>query len=706
MQNLISFTSLMASGILFLLGVFVLLQGTNKVLNRSFFVYFLALSVWSLGVYGLVSGFSTTILIWLKIMEAGVVFMPSTFLLFTYNFLNKEYRPKHSLVSVSFALSTVYLCLSFTPFFFMGVTKVKFGYVGQPYLSPIFPVFVAFVVLSMAYGLYCLYHELVRSKGSRLQQLLYFFFASALFWVSALSVVPTLIGKVIIGGFPIWNFTNILYGLILSYAIIRHRLMDIEVVVKRGVVYSALAAAIAGAYSAFVLIFGQIFDNRSRSAEWLVIAATSITIAVGFIPLQELLIHLTDRYFFRKQYNYRTALKDLGKDIAEIMPLRPFLYLFTKKLMEIMRLSGACFAVWSEKERSFVFLSSRGGVKCMEGKQLEENDAVISALKGKEYLTNIEASSELKSWMETFKIQLMIPCSIKGRTKGIIFLGEKLSQDEYTDEDLELLTTLAPQLGMSISNCQTYGEERELREAAEEKMEEAKAKAERSNRLAALGTITANLAHEIKNPMTVLRSRAERGLNKVGDQEFVRETFNLLITHIDGILKIVGNMLKFAKTKEWGKLSPLDVNKVMEETLSLSISRMKDKNIELIKDLKADKMVNGDATSLQEAFLNIIMNAIVFTDEGGKLTVITKDSGDNIEVSIKDTGIGMNKEVLSHLFEPFFTTRAEGTGLGLSITYRIVNDHGGHIDVSSKPEQGSNFTIVLPAVHPTSSHTT
>ena len=250
--------------ILLFLGVFVFSRGTNKILNITFFLYFLALSVWGFGVFGLASGFSATILIWLKIMETGVVFLPSTYLLFTYHLLAAEHRPKRSVVISAFVLSFTFLILAYTPYFFMGVTKVKFGYVGQPYPSPIFLVFVSFVTGSMLYGLYCLYGEMIHSKGMRLNQLLYFFLASALFWVSALSVVPTLVGMVMLGGFPIWNFTNILYGVILSYSIIRYKLIDIEVVIKRSFVYSALVALIVGVYALGTFMLQEIIRQPYR----------------------------------------------------------------------------------------------------------------------------------------------------------------------------------------------------------------------------------------------------------------------------------------------------------------------------------------------------------------------------------------------------------------------------------------------------------
>ncbi len=709
MQNLISISSLLASAVLFLISIFVYSRGMRRIINISFFLYFFVLAVWSFGIYGLVSGFEPTILIWLKIMCTGVVFIPSTFLFFVFNLLDANSRPRTSLVIAAFVISSIYLVLTFTPYLFMGVAKVHYGYVGQPFPCPIFPLFVAYVVASMIYGHYCVYHELKYSRGRRLNQLLYFFTASAAFTIGALAVVPTLVGLVILGGFPLWNFTNILYSFLTAYAILRHRLMDIEVVIKRSFVYSVLVALIVGVYALGTFALQEIFGNMI-GFKWLLATIGAAIIAIGFRPLEILFTDLSDRYFFKKKYDYHQTLKDLSRGMAELTNLERLAKLIVRIVERNMKLEGAMLMVYDYRKSNFRTVSAQGRMKAQAGMVMAKNDPLIKYFDqtsnilmkedlvhelGREKLTDDFRSSlhKLLKEMDKCSAVMCVPSKIKEKLIGLLMLADKKSQDAYSSEDISLLQTLAPQAAVAIKNAMTYDEIRKDLEAEHGKVEMIEQQLVKSQHLASLGTLAAGVAHEIRNPMQALRMKAEALAEKAADHPYIKEAAEVLIKNADRVLMITKEMLDLSKQKDVER-KPVNVNETIESVTQFIQFR----NIKLFKELGDVPRVSGDPQQLSQVMINLIENAIKAMPHGGSIIIKTYSAGQDVNIDIIDTGIGITPENLVKIFDPFFTTHAESTGLGLSISYKIIREHGGSIKVKSEVGKGSTFTVSIPAL--------
>jgi CheY-like chemotaxis protein/anti-sigma regulatory factor (Ser/Thr protein kinase) len=167
--------------------------------------------------------------------------------------------------------------------------------------------------------------------------------------------------------------------------------------------------------------------------------------------------------------------------------------------------------------------------------------------------------------------------------------------------------------------------------------------------------------------------------------------------------KILARIREFVKEKSDKTYSPVDLNGLMEDSLEMTRAHWKDAaflagiEIEIKKEYYATGMVMGDATELREVLTNLLLNAVDAMPQGGELILQTREEGDYVLVTIKDTGMGMTEEVKSKLFVPFFTTKGEkGTGLGLSLSFGIITQHKGEITVESTPGYGSSLTIKLP----------
>ena len=236
----------------------------------------------------------------------------------------------------------------------------------------------------------------------------------------------------------------------------------------------------------------------------------------------------------------------------------------------------------------------------------------------------------------------------------------------------------------------------------------------RSDRLASLGTLSAGMAHEIKNPLVSIKTFAQLLPERYQDSDF-RETFSNLIGHeIDRIDSLVNQLLRFARPAK-PVLQPMHVHSVLEKSLQLLGHRLYQKEIKLTRSWRADvDTIRADADQLEQVFLNFFLNAMDAMKRGGEMAIsteirpadewvaaITGTNGDVREVlriTIRDNGEGIKSEDIPHVFDPFFTTKDYGTGLGLSVVHGIIQEHGGQIEVESELTKGTAFHILLPLV--------
>ncbi|MFQ5657015.1 MAG: ATP-binding protein [Candidatus Methylomirabilales bacterium] len=228
-----------------------------------------------------------------------------------------------------------------------------------------------------------------------------------------------------------------------------------------------------------------------------------------------------------------------------------------------------------------------------------------------------------------------------------------------------------------------------------------------SEKLAALGTLAAGVAHNINNVLAAIVARADLLLRQVQDSELKRWLNSIQQSALDGATT-VRRLQDFARTGAPDLMVPVDVNRVITEILQFTEARWKDEaelrgiKIEVLTDLGEIPLIKANPAELREVFTNVVFNAVDAMPNGGCLTVRTRvrpghDEGSWVEVDFGDTGVGMTEEIQHKIFDPFFTTKGvKGTGLGLSTSYGIVTRHGGSISVETEVGLGSRFSIAFP----------
>ncbi len=290
---------------------------------------------------------------------------------------------------------------------------------------------------------------------------------------------------------------------------------------------------------------------------------------------------------------------------------------------------------------------------------------------------------------------VVVPLISRDEAIGVIVADNLYSGRRIEEEDIWLLEMFAAQAGQAIVAAETY---QELQQKLEE-LEKTQQKLLRQARLAAVGEMAARVAHEIRNPLTTIGGFARVVIRDATDVEKNRQSARVIVEEVDRLELILGNLLSFTRPHK-PALQPVDVNDVLEDTRALVVDDFDGRPRRLELDLGELPPTLGDRGQLKQVFINLAKNAAQAMPEGGRLRITSAVEGDEIRVAFADEGHGIPEGIAADIFEPFFTTRTVGSGIGLAVTRQIVEDHGGRLEVSSREEEGSTFTVVLPVRRP------
>jgi two-component system, sporulation sensor kinase E len=221
----------------------------------------------------------------------------------------------------------------------------------------------------------------------------------------------------------------------------------------------------------------------------------------------------------------------------------------------------------------------------------------------------------------------------------------------------------------------------------------------RADRLAAMGELTAGVAHEVRNPLGIIRASVQLLEDSKGDADRIREASGVIKQEIDRLDKVIKALLDFGRPSQ-PTLRRVDVNEVLSEVVLFTRKFASRGGVEIVEEFGAPlPRVEADPDQVKQIAVNLISNAVQAMEEtGGTVTVSTRAADGYVQLVFTDDGPGMRPEMLGRLFDPFYSTRDQGTGLGLTIVHRIVDEHDGHIEVESEPGRGTTFTVSLPAL--------
>jgi len=405
----------------------------------------------------------------------------------------------------------------------------------------------------------------------------------------------------------------------------------------------------------------------------------------------------------RRKRDLQAAAAELLKSLNLIVGLEQLLEILCARLREIFGSGTVTISLYDPITRRYAGMLARGSdAQSAPLFGFFESNSLVRWLNVNQSLLNVHLdrgvfeflSPEEKLVLDGHRVALVLPLIALNRLTGILFLSDKEDGTGYTRTEIDTLLMLAGQASLALENAvMTQFQEERLK------------KLFHADKLATVGELAAGAAHEIRNPLTSIRSTVQ--FLKKDLPEHRHGYVEGVIEEVDRIDGIIRGLLSLSKSSEL-QLSRVDLREALQQTLMLLEPEMKRNGITVNQELViVDPTVEADQAQVKQVFLNVLLNSVQAMPAGGTITIRMADrpdgkreeSFDSVRVTLSDTGPGMPEETIRRVFDPFFTTKENGTGLGLSITYGIVNGHGGEIDIASKTDpssHGTSVTIRLP----------
>ncbi|UCC43682.1 MAG: GAF domain-containing protein [Candidatus Zixiibacteriota bacterium] len=418
----------------------------------------------------------------------------------------------------------------------------------------------------------------------------------------------------------------------------------------------------------------------------------------------------TNRRLKRKIFDLYTVV-ELSRNFNAVLDYQILLdsFIFTC-LGQIGGLKGTIFLRKDGQPGRFYAAMSKGSGGIPGPGQYFETDSKLA-----EYLSKVNrpaliadlkqdvCTDDERHILRYFGDGIAVPLVYQTRLSGLFVMAEKINGDDFSPDDTEFLSILGNQIAVAIENARLYEGERmatrQLRAAHDQLL--------RTEKLAALGEMSAKVAHEINNPLGIIKNYLALLQRSLQDNADAPEHIDVIRQEINRIAEIVSQLLETHRSKPVVK-DRVDVKEIIGE-LMIIMERLLDSSGIKVQSSLCDEpaMIAGSTEQLKQVFLNLIVNSRDAMAGGGKLTVSVERPGDEVVISFGDTGPGIPPEIVDHIFDPFFTTKepGKGTGLGLSVCHGIVRGHNGSISYRNI-ESGGLFEIRLPAVRQESEHDT
>ncbi|MGH9833781.1 MAG: sensor histidine kinase [Blastocatellia bacterium] len=449
---------------------------------------------------------------------------------------------------------------------------------------------------------------------------------------------------------------------IVAYYIYRYRYL--ELVIRQSFVYAIVAAVVMMVYIYGIRRLSLALEARYEVRADVIEALLILVVIVLAGPLRRVTENYLQRLFAREVGLYRELVAQVGAASASYGELRHFIAFAEKRLREALEL----------KEITIVPSSAAQNEEADVCRIAEERQ--LAEIEDTPLLERLNALACYALWRE-------------GRVVGL--LAVRGAGQSLTAEKREVLAVLSGHLAAAIENCQLLEEKVKLeRELAERE------------RLASLGQMAATVAHEVKNPLSAIKSITQvmREDEQVS-REYSRD-LDLITGEVDRLSRTVSQLLSFSRPSVVAGASAT-LSEIVENVLALTQSEADERAVKISSDLQADPALDGErATALKEVLLNLVLNALQAIKRDGEVKIETASnsngSANQLKITVTDDGIGVPPSMQEKIFEPFFTTKQRGTGLGLAIVARRVRELGGTITLASPvvDGRGARFVITLP----------
>lgn len=684
---------LVAAGLSFLLGAISYRNAPRGETNRAFTFMAAMLVFWNLNFFALYyiddGELAFRVSRWLR---PGAIFLPPALLHLFTALTNKRSRFWVIALSVDYGLAFLLVCANAFDLVVYDLHRSPWGFTSVG--STLYDVYTASVIanFSVAFGL--LAYEYARCTNPRTRLQLKFWLLGG---VIAIPLGMTTLFPVYgIPIYPLGNLGNVAWAGIVAYAIVRHRLMDVQVVVTKGMAYAAASTVLI--LPIFAVSLGlQKFSYGSIHPDFAsVLLAMFIAIALLFPMLLGRIEPGIERSWLGDRREYRTLLLEFARHVVRILERERLVRELATALHKTLKLDRVAIALAADDTMSYdivyylgvapsvaSFSANHPLVQRLQRGHLATSRDEMLARGEEEDAKVVSGAFDPNGW------EICVPLVGGGQLQGFIALGPKPNVEAFFADDFELLEALAAEAAIALENARLYEELKRSQDIIR-----------RADRSSALGTLAAGIAHEIRNPLVSIQTFFQLAPQRMHDEEFMTEFLSMTANEVKRISHLINELLSFARspTPSYGVV---DLSQLVERVLILISPEAKKHRITLASTCTPETpLVYGDGEQMRQVLINLVFNAFQATPDGGRVEIGTRPcqrQGVGFgRIEVRDTGNGIPADQLEQIFNPFFTTKVKGTGLGLAIVQRIVSEHGGVISVDSKEGVGTIFTVDLP----------
>lgn len=689
-----------------IVGLLVFLKNTRNPLHRTFWFFVLAMVTWLLTNYlvDIPVQKSTSLVLMYVVFVSSSLMMVFMFR-FTAELVGglQRYRTRYRNLSIIGGLSSL---LGATPLVVQDIEKQSGVY--AVIFGPLAPVYLGTLIFFFFLTIGILFRSYRHSRGALRARLQVVFLS--LFMAVLVALITNLLLPFVINDFSlvVWGpFATVFISAGFSYAIIKHRLFDIRLLVARTVAYVLLTVTLAALYGLAVfgtsnLLFDQVQITSGQQAFNILLA---VILAFTFQPLRRFFEHLTENIFYRDRYDFQTVLNEVGTITVSELMLEDLLEKSLKTICQNIKVESGRFIILDNKK---VFKAVHYGAvpvgipNSQELKRISHPRLLIDEL----------SAGTRKKTMEKYHVRASFALRTKDELVGYLMLGDKLSGNAFTSQDLQLFAILTNELAVSIANAKAYEKIAAFNVTLQQKVSEATNRLRIVNHnLKALDRAKDDFisvaSHQLRTPLTAVKGYismvmdGDAGKVNAEQKECLKEAYESSERMISLIMDLL-NASRMSAGRFMIESKLTDLDKVVADEVRQLRKHAEVKHLKLVyaRSRKRIAPVSLDEGKTRQVIMNFIDNAVYYTSSG-VITVRLREEDDEVIFTVTDTGIGVPEEAKKKMFTKFYragnakATRPDGTGLGLFLAKKVVEDQGGRIIFESEQGKGSTFGFAM-----------
>ena len=492
----------------------------------------------------------------------------------------------------------------------------------------------------------------------------------------------------------------------IGYGMVKHNLFDVRPLAARSLAYTLLLVTLGGLYGTAIFGVSRLFfsSNQTTTPQQFIYTLLAILLAFTFQPLRRFFEKATDRIFFRDTYDTEDLLKQLGEIILSEIVLDKLLKKTLNQLCRRLRVASGHFLVL---HLGHIYDLADYGHPLRSALTMEE----VRALGAPVVVADQLDDSHKRQLLNQLGVRISVLLRTKDQFVGFLMLGDKLSGDIYTDQDIELLKILASQLAVAISNAISYEQVSRFNETLKDRVNRATARLRVANHHLkeldnAKDEFISMASHQLRTPLTTIKGYISMMLE--GDAEPLqpkqRKFAEMAFESTQRMVYVIADLLNVSRLSAGRFImdpEPTDMIQLVHDEVRLLETHAATKGLKLnVLTPKTMPKITIDAGKIRQVIINMVDNAIYYTKEGS-VTVTLSHTHDAVRLSVTDTGIGVPDEAKSKLFTKFYradnaqNVRPDGTGLGLYLAKKIIEAESGKLLFESTEGQGSMFGFEL-----------